>query len=156
MGDYSDEDSLIEVQLPDTTQAHSGLDTAAAPGHLGLLQQDRNPAPGVSDASRLSWSMTEAEMIKLAEKEEQDLIKSSSESFPAPCVFKHLQQSSFFTFVLDLVFPFHCFGNKGEKMFSVDCLVHSKQNGESGQEEYQGVYPTREGRTVTKRERERI
>ena len=62
MGDYSDEDALIEVQLPDTTQD-------AMLGREGVAT--------ITDASRLSWSMTEAEMIKLAEKEEQDLIKSS-------------------------------------------------------------------------------
>ena len=67
MGDYSDEDALIEVQLPDTTQDPlPGRD-----GSTGFM----------TDASRLSWSMTEAEMIRLAEKEEQDLIKSSSKLF---------------------------------------------------------------------------
>ena len=63
MGDYSDEDGLIEVQLPDTTQA------AGRDGKLG--------GEMMTDAARLSWSMTEAEMIKLAEKEEQDLLRSS-------------------------------------------------------------------------------
>ena len=63
MGDYSDEDALIEVQLPDTTQD---------PGRDGKLGGEI-----MTDAARLSWSMTEAEMIKLAEKEEQDLLRSS-------------------------------------------------------------------------------
>ena len=63
MGDYSDEDALIEVQLPDTTQD---------PGRDGKLGGEM-----MTDAARLSWSMTEAEMIKLAEKEEQDLLRSS-------------------------------------------------------------------------------
>ena len=63
MGDYSDEDALIEVQLPDTTQD---------PGQDGKLGGEM-----MTDAARLSWSMTEAEMIKLAEKEEQDLLRSS-------------------------------------------------------------------------------
>ena len=63
MADYSDEDALIEVQLPDTTQD---------PGRDGKLGGEM-----MTDAARLSWSMTEAEMIKLAEKEEQDLLRSS-------------------------------------------------------------------------------
>ena len=63
MGDYSDEDALIEVQLPDTTQD---------PGRDGKLGSEI-----MTDAAGLSWSMTEAEMIKLAEKEEQDLLRSS-------------------------------------------------------------------------------
>ena len=93
MGDYSDEDSFIEVQLPDTTHdspssglvgdgsrngvvmASGGVRGSPAAGNhhhpapLGGIPPTPGYLPGNTDSRNLPWNMTEAEMIKLLRQE---------------------------------------------------------------------------------------
>ncbi len=59
-GTHSDEEGSIDVQLPDTTEPPQ-TPLSMIPGHL-------------------PWHMSEAEMIKIAQQDEQDLIKLSGKS----------------------------------------------------------------------------